>query len=543
LSPAKLLNEPMTSKSDAAAATAGFRRDADWLLAVSATVAVLALHLYFLNRAGGLGRDEVNSVTHAQGALSNITHDSFPILFPLLLRGWSGLGLGESDPALRCFGVLMGISLAAVFWLAAWWTRRAPPLWSLVLVALNAWVIYFAAWLRAYGLGTALIALCAAAAWHFVQSPGRKSWLIFAAAAVLSVQTLYQNSVLVAAVCAGAGAVCLRRKNFKLAAAIFFAGLVAAISLLPYWHIVAGMPQGAAPLRMDFDRWVALDDLDTLLAYPLPQFVWVWLLLAGFVLLRAAAGFFSARDDDRALFAAATMIFGAALFWIFLKLANFPVQPWYFLPPVALSAVCLEAALPRAVGRFRAVFWGGLAAAAAVSILFAVRVLDYRFTNVDLFAEKISAAAGKNDFVVVTPWQMGITFSRYFKNPCAWTTVPPMADHSSQRYDLLAAQMQNTNAMQPVLARVADTLRSGGTVWVVGGINEADGPDAPASPPPPPLPASGWNETPYRFTWNNQLGWLLRHNSTNIECLDKGDAEDVNLDERVAFSKVTGWKN
>ena len=43
------------------------RRDADWWLAVFATVAVLALHFYFLNRVGGLYRDEVCSVNLAQG--------------------------------------------------------------------------------------------------------------------------------------------------------------------------------------------------------------------------------------------------------------------------------------------------------------------------------------------------------------------------------------------------------------------------------------------------------------------------------------------
>jgi hypothetical protein len=175
-----------------------------------------------------------------------------------------------------------------------------------VLVALNAWVIYYAASLRAYGLGSAMIALCAAAGWHFVQHPGKRSWLIFAAAAVLSVQSLYQNSVLVAAVCAGAGAVALRRKQFKLTGFIFFAGLTAAISLLPYWHDFAGMPQGAAPLRVDFDRYTAFNNLDTLLAYPLPQFFWVWTSLAGFVLLRAVIGFFSARQPMNAAWTAFT---------------------------------------------------------------------------------------------------------------------------------------------------------------------------------------------------------------------------------------------
>jgi len=531
----------MTSEPDAAPVTAGYRRDADLLLAVLATVAVLALHWFFLNHIGGLWRDEVNSVNIAQGKLSQIAQDSFPILYPLLLRGWSALGLGGTDLGVRWFGVLAGLCLTAVFWLAAWWTRRAPPLWSLVLVALNAWVIYYAASLRAYGFGSAMIALCAAAAWHFIQNPGRKSWLIFTMTAVLSVQTLYQNSVLVAAICAGGVVVVLSQKKFRRVIAIFLAGLVAAITLLPYWHNVVGMPQGASPLRMDFDRLVALNNLDTLLAYPLGQFIWVWLALVGFVLLRAIAGLFSTRDD-RSLFATVTLVLGAVSFWIFLRLANFPVQPWYFLPPVALTAVCLEAALPRPAGRFRALLWGGLAAGAAISASFAGPVLDWRFTNVDRLAEKVAASAGEKDFVVVTPWQIGITFARYFKSPCAWTTVPPMADHSCHRFDLLQIQMQNTNAMQPVLEQIASTLRSGGTVWVVGGINQADGTNAPASPPPPPLPASGWNETPYRFTWNGQLGWQLHHSSTNIEIVPVGNNQDVN-NEAVTLSKVTGWKN
>ncbi len=521
--------------------TARLRWDADCWLAVMATVAVLALHLYFLHIVGGLWRDEVNSLNLAQGEFKNLTHDSFPILFPLLLRGWSALGLAHSDLAARCFGALLGLGLTAVFWCAAWWMRRVPPLWSLVFMALNAWVIYYAASLRAYGLGSAMIALCAACAWRFVQNPGRNSWLLFMASAVLSVQTLYQNSVLVAAVCGGACAVLVRQKKLNLIAAVFLAGLVAAISLLPYLQNIAGMPQGASPLRMDFDWQTALTHLDTLLAFPMPEFFWVWVALAGLVLLRAVTDNVSGRRNDLALFSAVTMASGAAAFWVFLRLANFPVQPWYFLPPVALAAVCMEALLPRPAGKFRAAMFGGLAATAAISAIFAVRVLDYRFSNVPLLAKKISASAGTNDLVIVTPWQIGITFARYFHSPCGWTTVPPMADHTAHRFDLIQLQMANTNVMQPVLENISSTLRSGGTVWVVGGINETSGTNAPLSLPPPPLPRSGWNETPYRITWNNQLGWLLHNHATNIECLDKGFAEDVNLNERVAAYKVTGW--
>ena len=195
----------------------------------------------------------------------------------------------------------------------------------------------------------------------------------------------------------------------------------------------------------------------------------------------------------------------------------------------------LESALPRLEGKFRALLWGGVAATALVSAGFAVRVLDCRFTNVDLLAKQVDATAGENDFAVVTPWQFGITFGHYFTNRCAWETVPPIADHSTERFDLLLAQMKNTNATQPLLERVGDTLRGGHTVWLVGGCGDAPGTSAPASPPPPPLPRTGWHETPYRFAWNNQLGWYLRLHGAKIECLDPGPQEA--LADRVAFER------
>ena len=497
------------------------KTSSEWLAAVVLSAGVMALHVYFLTHIGGLWQDEVNSVNLAQGRLSQMSHDSFPILMPVLLRGWSALGLGGSDLNLRAFGVLAGLALTGAFWLAAWWTRRVPPLWSLVLAALNAWVIYYGASLRAYGLGSALIVVCAAAAWVFLERPTMKGWLLFAGAVVVSVQTLYQNSVLVLAICAGAWAVCWRRKSIRLAVGVWLAGLAGAVSLLPYWTNLFGMSTAAAPMRLDFDRVTAMTDLNTLLAFPLPQYFWIWLLLAAVVIVCGGVNFFFAGKDDLAVFSAVTLLSGTAFFFFFLKLANFPVQPWYFLPLLALAAMCLETALPRLGGRYRSVLWGGLAATAMISCLFAVRILDYRFTNIDSLAKKVTALSRKNDFVIVSPWHGGVTFGRYFKGPCEWTTVPPIADHSCHRYDLVKLQMENTNAMSPVLERMGDTLRTGGAVWIVGGVGGEDtSPTEPPSPPLPPLLRTGWQETPYGFVWNSQMTWFLHHHSREIECID-----------------------
>ena len=65
----------------------------------------------------------------------------------------------------------------------------------------------------------------------------------------------------------------------------------------------------------------------------------------------------------------------------------------------------------------------------------------------------------------------------------------------------------------------------------------------PASLPPPPLRGSGWHETPYRITWNDQLGWLLRRRTTNIENFKRLTSQYVGDNEPITLEKVTGWKD
>jgi hypothetical protein len=150
-----------------------------------------------------------------------------------------------------------------------------------------------------------------------------------------------------------------------------------------------------------------------------------------------------------------------------------------------------------------------------------------------VLAKKVSVAARKNDLAIVKTWAFGLTFGHYFNQACAWNTVPPLADHAIHRYDLLAAQMEHTNAMEPLLTQSAEALRSGNAVWIVGGISE--GTNA-------PLVGHGWNEMVSSYNWNNQLDGFLRQHSREIQRIDAGTNEDVNFIERTALYKVTGWK-
>ena len=71
---------------------------------------------------------------------------------------------------------------------------------------------------------------------------------------------------------------------------------------------------------------------------------------------------------------------------------------------------------------------------------------------------------------MVTPWYLGISFNRYYQARAKWDTLPPMADHSTHRFDLVpASPADEARVTQPVLDRMAQrALQSGRRVWVAG---------------------------------------------------------------------------
>ncbi len=108
---------------------------AEWLVATFITVAIFWLHLHFWQNAGGLWRDEVNTVNLAQNpSFTALAHDSFPVFLPLCFKIWSAFG--HSDLWLRLLGMILGLLLPLAFWLVARATNR-PPLFSLLLFGLN----------------------------------------------------------------------------------------------------------------------------------------------------------------------------------------------------------------------------------------------------------------------------------------------------------------------------------------------------------------------------------------------------------------------
>jgi hypothetical protein len=545
-----------------------------WIGALAIGLAAIWLHLTFLTHAGGLWRDEINLLNLAKlPALSGLRQDSFPVAMPLLVRAWAACRLGRTDFELRCLGVLLGMGLLAAFWVAAWITKRAPPLLGMAFMALNATALTYGDTLRAYGLGSLLIVLAMAATWAFLAKSTPVRFACMTALMVASVQTLFHNAALVGAICCGAWAVCASRKARREAVLVLAAGAAAAVSLLPYLANVVSALDSTAGWRTGFRPKFTLLDLRSAIGFPHERYVCLWAL---FVLVAVGSGVgcllrrASARDGaegsspldvtdrpyqtdrDRIIgggqqkvqvFAAVTIIAALIGFGAFLWYAGLATQPWYFLPLMALVAACFDAGLPplhRYLGMALLVFAAGTALFAFP--LARVSALS-RFTNVDLLARKIMTEAAPEDYVVVTPWFCGISFDHYFHGPASWSTLPPLEDHRFHRFDLISAKLQRKDAIQPVLDRIAATLQAGHRVWLVGWI-EILPPGTPPPPdlPPPPLKGWGWSQTPYTENWDAKLESYLGAHSRAFEMVEVPASSDVNPNEDLKLARAEGCK-
>ncbi|HUA64929.1 MAG TPA: hypothetical protein VME24_03715, partial [Alphaproteobacteria bacterium] len=382
----------------------------EWIVALLATLAACALHFYYWLHIGGLWRDEVNLIVlSSQHSFADMARDSFPVLMPLIVRFWFAIGLAGSDIHLRLIGLIVGLGTVAALWVGAWKIRREPPLIGLVLLGLNSIMIFFGDSLRAYGLGSVAAIMLTASAFIFLKKPSapRAGWMAFFA--TLSVQVLYHNVVLVAAVCFGAWAVCWRRADGRAAVQILIGAIVSAASLLPYVRMLSSITSGG-PASMVFRTGATMRrfifSCHDAFGSPLWGYMYVWVALA-LMIIGCACASLSRRPNGRAdlpvsqnagstmvpetdfrLFASVTLLFSAIVFPIFFWRAQMPMQSWYLLPFMASAVVCFDGARPVFPGLLRSVFIALVAGTALVSTLTTGNLLSRQFSNVNIMAKE-----------------------------------------------------------------------------------------------------------------------------------------------------------
>jgi hypothetical protein len=527
----------------------------EWGVAAVTVLLILCFHLGFLLRAGALWRDEVNTLQFATSPSvteiwNSLQYDSFPVFSSLVLRVWAFTSWGRTDFGLRVFGFMVGIAILAALWLDARLKGFSLPLLSMPLFAFAPLVIRFGDSIRPYGLGIVFFLVTSGLIWKISVKPGRLQAVGAALSAVLSVQCLYQNAFLLLAICAGGIAVCLRKRLWKRSLLVVGIGAVSALSLLPYYHAVrkaqdwAVVTQAPTTLR---GIWRAFSRA---LASGGDFMLWVWLGLgalslvaAGWCWVQRARTSLSDSRKDLVLFSTTVLLSATATFFLFLKWASVPTQPWYYLPLMAVCALSLDAvlaalAVQTPVRIFRVVT---AILVLALSLSHGWQEIQVRQTNVDLIAAKLEESAKAEDLIVVSPWYYGVAFQRYYRGEAPWITVPPLENLRIHRYDLLKERMKSSGPIRPLLARMSETLRSGNSLWLVGGFPPQ--PKGPLTEPPPaPDRRSGWNNHAYVSSWGAQSDHLVQTLACRVESVPTSSSEPVNPYENLMLRTAQGWR-
>ena len=525
-------------------------RYSNWIAVALVTLFAAYLHALFFLSAGGLWRDEavllhLSLLPSLSEVWQNLTYDSCPILMHLVVRAWSAAGLGNTDPGLRVLGLLAGLFLLAAFWFASWTMRNGTPLLALTLAGLNVTMVHAGDSLRAYGLGSALGVLALAFIWRLTSRPSLAAFSCAVAVAVLSVQSLYQNAFLLFAACCGGFVLCAVERRWRDMFPIFAVGAAAAVSLLPYIPLMIRAQEWYIIAKVGFRFSHGWKQLSMATGSPLTVFTWVWVALWISALAAAISVLFWRRDrlPDRVrgliLFAGTSLVLAAAGFAFFLKLAALPTQPWYYVPLMAFSVVCLDTIF-LAAWRWARPAAMILAVITITAFLFELPSMICRQTNVDFIATQLSTEVAPNDFVIVYPWYCGVTFNRYYKAAAPWTTLPPLEDYTLQRYDLFKAKMQTKDPIAPVIDRITSTLQSGNRVWLVGNIPWSQEP-LPEIRPAPNNPW-GWRDPPYSFHWGVQVTQFLSAHCQRSAVAIAPSTNCVNQFENLPVAIVTGWK-
>jgi len=487
----------------------------EWGVCLGATLLAVWLHLVKLFSAGALWRDEAGGVGLAtlpslHEMWQMIPRDAFPVLFPSLVRLWCGM-FGNTDFGLRALGCVIGLSILGLLWWNAHVMGVKKPFFALGLFAVNATLVQWGDVLRGYGLGIVFILLTVGLVWRVVRQPMPSRFVWASLAAILSVQSLFQNAFLLAAICGGAALVNLRRYGAKTAFVTLLIGLPAALSLLPYAAPLQAAQRWWVVAKVGFKPQLAWNSFAGALDSPplLGTFIWIGLFLlgagVGFAVLERRVSRNEDASSDLPLFAAVSSVLGVFGFFLFLWNAGLPSQPWYWLPALALAAVLMDAALAKFMAKYRTgrmVFIGILVCVSVPATALQVR---QRHTNIDVIARDLTAKADKRDLILVYPWYCGVSFNRYYRGPADWLTLPPLEDYRLHRYDLLKEKLAAHEPIQPVLDRIRHTLIAGGNVWLVGDL---PGPEpgettVPTLPPAPDGPM-GWFDEPYSYVWGRQ---------------------------------------
>ena len=529
--------------------------------------------------AGPLWRDETNTFNLAHmPSLRDIWHnlqfESCPLLWPLLVRGCGTLGLTDGDMGIRILGLGIGLFFLTSLWLCQRWLGGRTPILSIALLGGLPALIFIVGANRAYGLAGCLLVLSFGKIWRVLESPTKSRIFSAGFICLLFAQCVYYDVIFLGAILAAGALVGIRRQQWKILWMMAGIGLVAAASLFIYSPIMHPSSEYLSFWRSPFfdatTLWTGLGDALAARSSANPDgangpqiWIWIALLLAGIIVAvimqrtrvrqrsKPEVASKNANPDrsDLALFCVTSVVLGIIGYIEFLLKLQFFVQPWYYVEILILCAISLDGILSASWPALRP--WG----LARIGFLVMMMILNAapawaeahtRRSNLDVVAAFLSHNASVGDLIVAQEAWEGITFNRYYRGQAQWLSVPPIDSHEVHRIDLVMAEMNQPEAMAPVLRAITNTLTSGHHVWVVGSMPIARSKDAPPGPTPlpprPPEMPTRWWVGSYLYWWNQQATTLLLDHAQQEKAETIAAPGPVNHFEDVSVVRFTGYK-
>jgi len=521
----------------------------EWIVAILISATVLFVFFVRATHAGGLWRDECDSVELARlptfvDVLHNLKFTSFPILFPTTIRLFTNL-FGTSDASLRTFGFLIGVAFLLVAWFNARPNRHDVPLILPALAGLNLTFLTDGTWIRGYGLGSVFLVLAFGLTALFVARPSLLRLIAAFLSYIACMQSLYFTAALIPALLLAAFGICLFRRQIKWALALCVIAAICALSYIPQFQTYREIKAWTILLRYPTTPQLIWHEFLVACGEPVPIMAIVWLSIASMSIFGALVFLIwrTERNNLGALpFALLTIAIATITYFIFLAITHTAPQTRYHLAFLCLLAAALEI-IVAALCRFQFVRIARLVFVIGLALVLPCMLwsrITQRETTVDLLAKNLQRYAAADDLIIVNPWFLGPSFSLYYHGQTRWMTLPELTEKRIHRYDLIKAKMEQTDAISDVKSAISKTLQSGNRVWLLGGAQPSEE-TGPLSLSPAPDPIFGWSSQAYTYAWSMQIGAFVQQHVVDGEVV-LSPAKGVSINENIPLVIGRGWR-
>jgi hypothetical protein len=521
-------------------------RSAEWLVAILVSALVLFLLFIRATHAGGLWRDECDSVELARlptfaDVLHNLKFTSFPILFPATVRLFTNL-LGAGAASLRALGFIIATAALIAGWFNSRINNHDVPLLLPALLGLNVTFLIDGTWIRGYGLGGLFIVLAVAVTWLFVAKPRISRLIAMLIVYLAGMQSLVFDAALFPALLAGAFFVCIFRREWKWALGLCLVGLVCAISYLPEFLTYREIKAWTVLLRYPISPGLLWHEFEVACGQPVPLIAGTWLLVVAVSIVGALFCWRRSSSRDLLLFGLLAILIAVTTYYAFLGISHTAPQTRYhlailfFLAAIAELTIAALCQLHRWLRIARLIF----AVVLAISLPFlAWPKITERETTIDLLAKNLQRYAMPDDLIIVNPWFLGPSFSWNYHGQTRWMTLPELSEKRIHRYDLVKAKMEQSDAIADLREAISRTLQAGNRVWLLGGAQPSTE-EGPLFLAPAPDPVFGWSSQAYTYAWSMQIGAFVGKHVVEGEVVI-APAKNISPNENIPLLIARGW--